>query len=156
MITYVHQNLLLTPDDIIAHGCNAQGVMGSGVALSIKKAYPKAYDDYVSFCNEIIHAKYPVPKSDYMGFVQNSAQPNGKIILNCITQDTYGYDGKMYASYDAIDIVMHKIGLGSRAYGYKNVSMPKIGSCRGGLDWDVVEAIIKHRCVGLNVSVYYL
>lgn len=32
MIQYKTGNLLDTPDSYIVHGCNAQGVMGSGVA----------------------------------------------------------------------------------------------------------------------------
>ena len=36
MIQYKKGDLLSVTKGIIAHGCNAQGVMGSGVALQIK------------------------------------------------------------------------------------------------------------------------
>ena len=37
---------------IIVHGCNAQGVMGSGVAKAIRLKYPQVFEDYKNFKNQ--------------------------------------------------------------------------------------------------------
>lgn len=156
MITYIKGDLLSTPDRVIVHGCNAQGVMGSGVAKAIREKYPKAFEDYKRICGNWHHQKYPVPESEYMGFVQSVVQPDGRIICNAITQRNYGKDGNKYVSYDAIDKAMQILGACRNVPVYQNISMPKIGAGLGGGDWGVIEAIIKHRLVGINVSVYYL
>lgn len=44
MINTVKLNLLDISHGIIAHGCNAQGVMGAGVAKQIKIKYPTAFE----------------------------------------------------------------------------------------------------------------
>lgn len=40
-------DLLAVNTGCIIHGCNAQGVMGAGVALAFKNKYPAAYTRYV-------------------------------------------------------------------------------------------------------------
>ena len=46
MIKTVEVNLLEAKERCICHQVNCQGVMGSGVALQIKRKYPQAYKDY--------------------------------------------------------------------------------------------------------------
>lgn len=50
MIEYKKGNLLDVTKGIIMHGCNCQGVMGSGVALAVKRKYPLAFDRYSQMC----------------------------------------------------------------------------------------------------------
>jgi hypothetical protein len=45
-IIYKQGDLLDCIEKVIVHGCNAQGVMGSGVALAIRKKYPDAARAY--------------------------------------------------------------------------------------------------------------
>ena len=42
----IHDDLLGATHGIILHGCNAQGVMGSGVAKLIRAKWPGAYAAY--------------------------------------------------------------------------------------------------------------
>lgn len=47
MIYYRTGDVLTNPDsNIIMHGCNCQGVMGSGIAKQIKLLFPEAYEHY--------------------------------------------------------------------------------------------------------------
>lgn len=163
MIIYKTGNLLDTPDEVIVHGCNAQGVMGSGVAKAIREKYPKAYSDYIRTWNF-------TPKSDIvlramMGNVVVSPQPDGKTILNAITQENYGTDGKKYVSYDAIDKAMISIAHSSMFKDFfggekrtvpAKISMPRIGAGLGGGNWEVIEAIINHRLKDHQVTVWSL
>ena len=45
-LNIINDDLLNSPDRIIVHGCNAQGVMGAGVAKAIRTKYPEAYSNY--------------------------------------------------------------------------------------------------------------
>lgn len=151
MITYKKGDLLNTTDLFIAHGCNAQGVMGSGVAKAIRGKYPKAYEDYRKMWE--LHMKLE------LGQIIPSYQPDGKVILHAITQDQYGYDYKKYVSYDAIDLAMARIAFDLRfstGGGRQNISMPRIGAGLGGGDWRVIEAIINHRMTDHKVTIWEL
>lgn len=146
MIVYNKGDLLSTPDVIIVHGCNAHGAMNSGVAKAIREKYPRAYEDY--------RKTYQIHMRLELGDWIRSIQHNGKIIINAITQDGYGYDGKKYVSYDAIDKVC--IRLAETIAKESSFSMPRIGAGLGGGDWNVIEAIINHRLKEHTVNVWTL
>lgn len=146
MITYKKGNLLDTPDSIIVHGCNSQGVMGSGVAKAIRKKWPQVFNDY--------HKEYATNGLILGTYNVSYIKEDHKFIINAITQGGYGYDGRKFVSYDAIDMVMMKIG-----YNYSStmaISMPKIGAGLGGGTWEVIEAIINDRLKTHNVTVWEL
>lgn len=63
---------------IIAHGCNAQGKMGSGFAKELRNRYPMAYDDYKAYEKEMGFLR--------IGQIAYSAINDNLIIANCITQ----------------------------------------------------------------------
>lgn len=78
-------------DGYIMHGCNAHGVMGSGVAAIIRKDYHKAYEVYaLQFPNYILGEVIPVKVDDNI------------VIVNAITQDDYGTH-KVQVDYDAVE-----------------------------------------------------
>ena len=146
MITYKKGNLFDTPDRVIVHGCNAQGVMGSGVAKMIRERFPKAFQRYYEHCLSSTD-KYN-NTADLLGVNVIVSAPHaisGQLytIHNVITQNRYGKDGKQYVSYDAVDTGMWSVAMsvGLQA----GISMPKIGAGLGGGHWPIIEAIINHR-----------
>lgn len=125
--------------DIIIHGCNAQGKMGSGFAKELKERYPGAYDAYME-----VHANTGLFVGDVVYYIKN----DGVIVANAITQKFYGYDGKKYASYDAIDQCFIRINdflMKLDNPSSVRLHFPKIASDLGGCDWEVVKKIIEHR-----------
>lgn len=78
-------------DGFIIHGCNGQGVMGSGVAAIIRSQYPVAYQTYMRQADTGYILGEVIPAI---------VEPN-LVIVNAITQEYYGTD-KRYADYDAI------------------------------------------------------
>lgn len=140
MIEYRKGNLLDVTEGIIVHGCNARGVMGSGVAKAIRDKYPACYtlynDEYASrglllgdiiwWCYDNDH-KIPVSKLLY--------------IANGITQEFYGKDGKRHVNYVAVGSVFKEVF--RQAYACNlDVHFPKIGAGLGGGDWNIIEQII--------------
>lgn len=107
---------------VIAHGCNSQGVMGSGVALSIKKLYPYAFSDYVD-----AHKTRPLK----LGQVVYSVMGNNLVIANCVTQVYYGRDkGVVYVNYDAVQLALNDVANYAKLMLDAEVHLPLIG---GGL-----------------------
>lgn len=144
-ITYRIGNLLKHPGQFIAHGCNAQGVMGSGVALAIRTQYPKAFTTY--------RAHY-----ESRGLLLGNVIPadcGRHTVFNCITQEFYGRDGGMYVSYDAIERAVQSIDSLVADKQLPEVGYPLIGGDLGGGDWSVISNIIQEMSDN-HVPVVYL
>lgn len=162
MITYRSGDVTKAPEKIIAHGCNAQGVMGSGVAKAIKEAFPRAYSFYrtqydlyglklgqVVWSSITFNTPYEI--------IRKGAPNYYKLIANCITQENYGRDGKVYCSYDAIRECMKKINDVCIAQEIPSVAMPKIGAGLAGGDWQIISKIIEEEFSdSIEVVVYTL
>jgi O-acetyl-ADP-ribose deacetylase (regulator of RNase III) len=138
-IEYVKGNLFDTHCNVIVHGCNAQGVMGSGVAKIIRDQYPEAYQTY--------------KRSKLSLGSVSKASSNGKIIVNAITQQYYGRDAIRYVSYDAISEVFVQI---NHSFKNQEIAMPQIGAGLGGGDWSVISAIIESELKCVTPYVYIL
>lgn len=134
---------------IIAHGCNAQGKMGSGFAKELRKRHQLAYDVY--------HTRYTNQNGLKLGEVVYAAPNNNLIIANCITQEYYGNDGKKYVSYDAIDLAFNSMNEFIKNEPQEiHVHFPKIGADLGGGNWNVIKEIIDHRMVNAEKHLYIL
>ena len=145
-IKYVKGSLLEAPEQVMLHGCNSLGVMGAGVAKLIREKWPKAYQDYRNS-----YESYGLT----LGSIISSKQPDGKIILNAITQDTIGVSG-VHVSYWAIANVMYQIDQKYITRDNKAVAMPMIGAGLAGGDWSVIEAIIENIAKNFQPIVYHL
>jgi O-acetyl-ADP-ribose deacetylase (regulator of RNase III) len=143
-IRYITNDLFGTEILHILHGCNAQGVMGSGIAKIIKEQYFDAFAFYATQYDE--HGLK-------LGDVQ-FVPTNGKVIVNAVTQEFYGRDGKRYVSYDAVAAAMRTANRVLKLSGYTQLAMPKIGAGLGGGDWDTIAAIIEQEMVDVEPVVY--
>lgn len=142
--------------DYIAHGCNAQGVMGSGVAKVVYDSYHYAYTAYHNTYDEegltlgnVVVAE-PVER-------QCISEPVLPTIFNCITQNNYGTDQR-YANYGAIQkcinginaYMVNKCGLMVEP----EVAFPMIGAGLAGGDWNIIAGIIESNAVYFQPVVY--
>ena len=152
-IIYKKGDLLSCTEPWILHGCNAQGVMGSGVALGIKNKYPSAYAAYLA------SKQY---KGMRLGVITFADVGFGTKVFNGITQEFYGRDGKQYVDYWAVKEVMQGMDfLAKSADAYFTregcfIAMPKIGAGLGGGDWNIISAIIEEESTNFQPVVYEL
>lgn len=138
MIKYVNGDLLDVNEGVIIHGCNAQGVMGSGVALAVKHKYPKVYEAYKSF-----------EKKHGLRLASLSMQKVSPIlyVANLVTQEFYGRDpNTRYVSYGAILLGFEKL---HDSFPEDTVfHFPKIGAGLGNGEWDTISSLIDQACPG--------
>lgn len=128
MITYKKMDVTSTTHGIIGHGVNCLGLMGSGVALAIRRTFSKAYQEYKQLCENY------TTKSELLGITQIVDITPELYIANCFTQEHCGSDGAKYASTSAIEESL--AGLVSFAdIKQLPVYLPKIGAGLGGLSW---------------------
>ena len=155
-IIYKQGNLLECEEKIIVHGCNAQGVMGAGVAKAIKENYPLAWEAYRGH----YYLRHRIGTRFKLGSII-WANCGNKLIGNAITQEYYGGGKKQYCSYEAIIKCMirinHFLDAPLRKGQYeKIVAMPKIGAGLAGGDWNIIEKIIEDELTDVQPVVYYL
>jgi O-acetyl-ADP-ribose deacetylase (regulator of RNase III) len=153
MIEYIKGDLFDTDCKYIAHGCNCQGVMGSGVAKTVRELYPECFKAYSNYCEK--HHNLGPPQDSALLLGRIVEWTDGDIhILNCFTQDYYGKNGDRFVSYDAVERCFRAISNNN----IPEVAMPKIGAGLGGGDWTIIEAIINATLIrnGVKVKVYEL
>lgn len=161
MIIYKTGNLLDAEEQIIVHGCNAQGVMRSGVAKAIREKYPRAFEEYEN--TFILQKKKLLVGQVIWSFPDGEFEifpGNGKhIIANGITQQFYGYEGARYVSYAAIEMVFDNVKkmvekMEKEFGSAPTVAIPRIGAGLGGGNWDEIAAIIE-KAMGEHTVVVY-
>ena len=128
----------------IIHGCNCFRSFGAGIAKSIKKRYPKAYEAYLNTGhgdkNKLGHYSYAKLSDD-------------KTIINAYTQYAYG-GNKVNVDYDAISKVFELIN--KDFANHINIGIPTIGAGLAGGDWNIISDIINKKTPDLNITLYIL
>lgn len=132
MIHYVNGDLLDVTSGIIVHGCNAQGVMESGVAKAVKQKYPGAFRT----CQDVHqNTTGGLKLGEVVWYVRDDIK-----IANAITQEFYCTE-KRHVNYAAV------VKCFTEVIGYANtmkldIYFPKIGAGLGGGDWGIIEQLI--------------
>ena len=121
----------------MVHGCNAQGVMGSGFAKSLKEMYPLAFKDYRDIYEDEgldLGMAYPYMPSEEL------------VIWNAITQEGFGQPTRN-CSYDAIQECFAQIneamGIVTDLGIVQEIHIPFLGAGLGGGSWNIIKAIIE-------------
>lgn len=133
MITYQTGNILHDQADAIVNTVNTVGVMGKGLALQFKKAFPDNFKVYKKACDEqslIVGQVLPVSLNSMNApfFVINfptKAHWKGKSKLEYIS-----------AGLESLKAEVKRLEL-------KSVAIPALGSGLGGLPWEQVEEVIR-------------
>jgi O-acetyl-ADP-ribose deacetylase (regulator of RNase III) len=131
--------------DIVCHQVNTKGIMGAGIALQIRQAYPKVYQTYKSYCEEY--------GSGLLGKILFVNCEDGKIIANIFGQDDIGRDScKTY--YTALEKALIKLEKIAKLTG-KSVGFPyKMGCGLAGGDWLMVSEMIEEYFGNSEVDCY--
>lgn len=147
MLSHRTGNLLDTTANYICHQVNCRGVMGSGVAKQIKNKWPVAYTKYVDKVREREEQYLSLLGDSRSGTVSLLGETqfvdigNNQKVVNMFAQQDYGYDGVRYTSYDAFEKCLQDIK--RTAAPGSTIAFPyKIGSDRGGANWNIIEKMI--------------
>jgi len=122
-------DLFTSHAEAYGHGVNVKGVMGRGIAKTLRSLYPEVFAPYKKACDEGLLTPgtvLPVMASD------------GTLIMNMATQDLPGPN----ASYQWLDSSLANTLAYLRENGIVSLALPRIGAGIGGLDWDLVRNII--------------
>jgi len=126
--------------DVIVHGCNCQCVMGAGIAKSIKKQFPEAYD------TDLNTQKGDASKLGSISFASVYVENRELIIVNGYTQFHWRGPGVL-VDYEAIRSVMKNV---KTKFAGKRIGYPRIGAGLAKGDWETIAKIIDQELNGEN------
>ncbi|MDH7447828.1 type II toxin-antitoxin system antitoxin DNA ADP-ribosyl glycohydrolase DarG [Aquimarina sp. 2201CG14-23] len=145
MINYVTGNILDSEAQAIVNTVNTVGVMGKGIALQFKKAYPNNYKSYSIACKnkEVVVGKMFVT-------TDSNISSGEKVIINFPTKQNWRKPSEYIYIEDGLDDLISVIELNQ----IKSIAIPPLGAGNGGLKWEKVKKIIEEKLNSLDINIY--
>lgn len=116
--------------DALVNTVNTVGVMGKGLALQFKKAFPDAFQEYARACKS---GEVTVGK---MHVVRRIAAP--RLIVNFPTKKHWRNPSKLEYIRDGLADLVEVV----RKERVQTIALPPLGCGNGGLAWPVVAKLI--------------
>lgn len=144
MIKYLTGNLLDSEAKALVNTVNTVGVMGKGIALQFKKAYPNNFKSYHQACKkkEVEVGKLFVTKD-------NSLTTGEKIIINFPTKN----DWRKPSEYEYIEEGLKDLLRVVEKHNIKSIAIPPLGAGNGGLKWEKVKGMIIQYLNKLDIEI---
>jgi O-acetyl-ADP-ribose deacetylase (regulator of RNase III) len=135
MLEFKRGNLLHENVEALVNAVNCVGVMGKGIALHFKNAYPENFRQYKKAC------KAGDVKPGKMFITLTGAFLNPKYIINFPTKLHWENKSRIEdikSGLDALVLETEKLGINS-------IAIPALGCGNGGLDWTDVKPLIESK-----------
>lgn len=131
MISFERTDIRNVRAEAIVNSVNLTGIMGKGVALAIKEAFPENYKLYKKACED---------KRIDIGeiFVTETGQLFPKYIINFPTKKHWRYPSR----YEWIEAGLKSLVRWLRCNEVSSIALPPLGSGNGKLDWERVKPLI--------------
>lgn len=143
MITYVTGSLFTSPAQVLVNTVNIEGVMGKGIALQFKRAFPEMFAEYQRLCEsgEIAIGKLWL----YTG-------SSNKWILNFPTKRSWRQPSRL----DYVEAGLRKFVEEFDQLKIYSVAFPALGCGNGELTWEDVKPLMEEylQRVPADIFVY--
>jgi O-acetyl-ADP-ribose deacetylase (regulator of RNase III) len=133
MIEFVRGNLLEAKAEALVNTVNTVGVMGKGIALMFKEAFPENFKAYEAAC------KKKEVKVGHMFVIEREALIGPKWIINFPTKAHWRGDSKMVWIENGLEDLKRVIAENR----IRSIAIPPLGSGNGGLNWADVRPRIE-------------
>ena len=144
MIEYKKGDILREDVDALVNTVNCVGIMGRGIALQFKNAFPENFRSYVAACE-----RNEVQPGQMLTF-KTGRLTNPKNIINFPTKRHWRGKSRI----EDIDAGLVSLVNEIRSLNIHSIAIPPLGSGLGGLDWSNVRPRIENSLRGLeNVRV---
>lgn len=142
-IRYIKGNLLESNADALVNTVNTVGVMGKGIALQFKKAYPNNFKAYEKAC------KLGTFGIGQMLIHEENLLEGKKIIINFPTKTSW----KLPSEYEYIEQGLFALREEIIARNIKSIALPPLGAGNGGLNWERIKNLIESKLSNLDVDI---
>lgn len=140
MIEFKTGDILRADVEALVNTVNCVGVMGRGIALQFKNAFPENFKAYEAAC-----AREDVQPGKMFVFERRTLT-NPKYIINFPTKRHWRGKSRMEDIDSGLRALVEEI----RARSIRSIAIPPLGSGLGGLDWTDVRPRIVEALRGLN------
>ena len=137
-ITYETGNLLTADVDALVNTVNTRGIMGKGVALQFKQAFPDNYDEYRRACQR------GEVRLGHM-FVVKTGRLRPRLIINFPTKNHWRSRSRLSDIERGLKDLQAVIGENK----VESIALPALGCGNGGLVWADVRPLIQKYLGGL-------
>ena len=157
-VTLRSGNLLQSTAQTLVNTVNCVGVMGKGIALDFKRAYPAMFEDYARRCAAgRVRPGQPYlwrPEPSQLGFaeVASPAPSEQHWVLNFPTKRHWRARSRLSDIVDGLDwLEAH-----CEEWGIESLAVPALGCQNGGLRWAEVGPLLFERLghLGIPVELY--
>ncbi|WDF79044.1 macro domain-containing protein [Mucilaginibacter sp. KACC 22773] len=144
MIRFTKGNLLESGAEALVNTVNTVGVMGKGIALQFKQAFPFNYKKYKEACRkgELVTGKLLVVKD-------SNLLTGEKTIINFPTKQDWRNPAKNeYIASGLIELLSYL-----KQSKLKSIALPALGCGNGGLDWQVIKPMLTGMLSELSMEI---
>ncbi|MCB1501877.1 MAG: macro domain-containing protein [Bauldia sp.] len=140
MIEFKIGDILQADAEALVNTVNCVGIMGRGIALQFKNAFPANFKAYESAC-----AREELQPGRMFVF-ETGTMTNPKYIINFPTKRHWRGKSRIEDIESGLKALVEEV----RARGIRSVAIPPLGSGLGGLNWADVRSRIVEALRGLN------
>ncbi|MBE9194341.1 macro domain-containing protein [Synechocystis sp. LEGE 06083] len=133
MFEHKSGNILTEDTEALVNTVNCVGVMGRGIALQFKKAFPENFKAYAQACKE------EKVKPGEMFVFQTGQLVNPRFIINFPTKRHW----RTHSRIDDIENGLKALKCTIQKYKIRSIAIPPLGCGLGGLDWAEVKTRIE-------------
>lgn len=140
MIEYKSGDILREDVEALVNTVNCVGIMGRGIALQFKNAFPENFKSYAAACD-----RREVQPGRMLVF-RTSRLTNPKYIINFPTKRHWRGKSRL----EDIDAGLVSLVREVRTRDIRSIAIPPLGSGLGGLDWSTVRQRIEKSLSDLD------
>src|ERR1041384_6182284 len=140
MIKLTQGNLLAAPAEALVNTVNTVGIMGRGIALQFKQAYPAMFRDYERACKAGALKLGKVQVFDLGGLIGGP-----RWIINFPTKGHWRADSRV----SDIEAGLADLVIQIRKLHIRSIAVPPLGCGNGGLEWATIRPKIEEAFAGL-------
>lgn len=132
VIEHTKGDILEADAEALVNTVNCVGVMGRGIALQFKHAYPANFKEYAAACK----------RGDIQPgrmLIHDTGQLQPRWIVNFPTKRHWRDRSRLEDIRSGMDALVHEI----RTRDIHSIAIPPLGSGLGGLDWPIVRRVIE-------------
>lgn len=131
--------------EALVNTVNTVGVMGKGIALQFKKAFPNNYKAYLDACK-----KGTFDIGQVLAVKDHNTDQGEKIIINFPTKRHW----KQPSKYEYIEYGLQALAKYIIDSNIKNIALPPLGCGNGGLDWEIVKSLIERHLKDIDSDIF--
>lgn len=144
MIKVFEGDMMQSGAEALVNTVNTVGVMGKGIALQFKEAFPSNNKAYIYACKN-----KTLGIGKLLAVWDENLQLGRKLIINFPTKEHWRYPSK----YEYIEKGLIALRELLEKEKIKSIAIPPLGSGNGGLDWGKVKPMIEQALKDLDTEI---